>query len=135
MVDIKALEHKYIFSKYSRNLIKNIILTIFRRVAWNYLSNCFQWFETWNLKFRLTSENEVFYISEILEDNYSSCSMLKIFPKYLNFENILKKCIHVPGPLYNNRIVAYSGTSLKWTLTGQKFFSALERCLPWRGLN
>ena len=25
--------------------------------------------------------------------------MLKIFPKYLNFENILKKCIRVPWPL------------------------------------
>ena len=25
--------------------------------------------------------------------------MLKIFPKYLNFENISKKCIRVPGPL------------------------------------
>ena len=25
--------------------------------------------------------------------------MLEIFPKYLNFENILKKCIRVPGPL------------------------------------
>ena len=29
----------------------------------------------------------------------------------------------------------YSGTSLKRTLMGQKFSSALERCLPWRGLN
>ena len=29
----------------------------------------------------------------------------------------------------------YSGTSLKRTLTGQKFLSALERCSPWRGLN
>ena len=29
----------------------------------------------------------------------------------------------------------YSGTSLKRTLMGQKFLSALERCLPWRGLN
>ena len=27
-------------------------------------------------------------------------SMLEIFPKYLNFENILKKCIRVPEPLY-----------------------------------
>ena len=36
---IKALEHEYIFSKYSWNLIKNIILPIFRRVAWNYLNN------------------------------------------------------------------------------------------------
>ena len=25
--------------------------------------------------------------------------MLKIFPKYLDFENISKKCIRVPGPL------------------------------------
>ena len=24
--------------------------------------------------------------------------MLKIFPKYLNFDNISKKCIRVPGP-------------------------------------
>ena len=47
----------------------------------------------------MTSENDVFYISEILKENYSSCSMLKIFPKYLNFENISKKCIRVPGPL------------------------------------
>ena len=37
---IKALEHEYIFSKYSWNLIKNIILPIFRRVAWNHLNNC-----------------------------------------------------------------------------------------------
>ena len=29
----------------------------------------------------------------------------------------------------------YSGTSLKRTLKGQKFLSALERCPPWRGLN
>ena len=29
----------------------------------------------------------------------------------------------------------YSGTSLKRTLTGQKFLPALERCPPWRGLN
>ena len=29
----------------------------------------------------------------------------------------------------------YSGTSLKRTLTGQKFLSALERCPLWRGLN
>ena len=32
-------------------------------------------------------------------------------------------------------ILEYSGTSLKRTLTGQKFLSALERCPPWRGLN
>ena len=99
---LKAPEHEYIFSKYSWNLIKNIILIIFWRVVWNYSNNClhicvfmyvsfwkqkrfvnfnrfpsillkkfeFQiklvWFETWNFKFRLTSENEVFYISEIL---------------------------------------------------------------------
>ena len=25
--------------------------------------------------------------------------MLKMFPKYLNFENISKKCIHAPGSL------------------------------------
>ena len=25
--------------------------------------------------------------------------MLKLFPKYLNFKNISKKCIRVPGPL------------------------------------
>ena len=29
----------------------------------------------------------------------------------------------------------YSGTSLKRTLTEQKFLSALERCPPWKGLN
>ena len=29
----------------------------------------------------------------------------------------------------------YSGTSLKQTLTGQKFLFALQRCPPWRGLN
>ena len=29
----------------------------------------------------------------------------------------------------------YSGTSLKQTLTGQKFLSALEGCPLWRGLN
>ena len=29
----------------------------------------------------------------------------------------------------------YRGTSLKRTLTGQKFFSTWERCLPWKGLN
>ena len=96
------VEHEYIFSKYYWNLIKNIILPIFRREAWNYLNNClhicvfmyvcfwnqkkflsfnrfslilfkkfeFQikrvWFERWNFKFRLTLENEVFYISETL---------------------------------------------------------------------
>ena len=27
-------------------------------------------------------------------------SMLEIFPKHLNFENISKKCIRVPEPLY-----------------------------------
>ena len=37
-----------------------------------------------------------FYISEIYK-NYS-CSMLKIFPKYFNFENISEKCIRVVGP-------------------------------------
>ena len=37
---IKALEHEYIFSKYSWNLFKNIILPIFRSVALNYLNNC-----------------------------------------------------------------------------------------------
>ena len=31
--------------------------------------------------------------------------------------------------------VIYSGTSLKRTLTGQKFLFALERCPPWRGLD
>ena len=39
-----------------------------------------------------------FYISEILYENYYSYSMLKIFPKYFNFENISKKCIRVLGP-------------------------------------
>ena len=33
---VKAPEHEYIFSKYSWNLIENIILIIFRRVAWNF---------------------------------------------------------------------------------------------------
>ena len=51
------------------------------------------WFETWNFKFPLTSENEVFYISEIL----LFVNMLKIFLKYLHFENISKKCIRLPG--------------------------------------
>ena len=37
---LNAMEHEYIFSKYSWNLIKNIILTIFLSVAWNYLNNC-----------------------------------------------------------------------------------------------
>ena len=37
---LKAPEHEYIFSKYSWNLIKSIILMIFWRVAWNYLNNC-----------------------------------------------------------------------------------------------
>ena len=32
-------------------------------------------------------------------------------------------------------IFEYSGTSLKRALTGQKFLSALERCLPWISLN
>ena len=31
----KAPEHEYIFSKYSWNLIKSIILIIFRRLGWN----------------------------------------------------------------------------------------------------
>ena len=35
----KAPEHEYIFSKYSWNLIKNIILKIFRRLGWNYFKN------------------------------------------------------------------------------------------------
>ena len=43
-----------------------------------------------NFKFPLTSENKVFYISKILPENCSSCSMFKIFQKYLNFENISK---------------------------------------------
>ena len=38
-------------------------------------------------------------------------------------------------PLNNIVITNYSGTSLKWALTGQKFLSALQRCPPWRGLN
>ena len=99
---VKAPEHEYIFSKYSWNLIENIILIIFRRVAWNYFNNCLRicvfiyvcfrkqkeipqfkyiffkliknfefqiklvWFEMWNSKSWLTSENEVFHISDIL---------------------------------------------------------------------
>ena len=35
----KALEHEYIFSKYSWNLIKNILM-LFWRVAWKYIKNC-----------------------------------------------------------------------------------------------
>ena len=31
--------------------------------------------------------------------------MLKLFPKYLNFGNISKKCIRVPGPLDSRLIV------------------------------
>ena len=33
------------------------------------------------------------------------------------------------------KLTDYSGTSLKWTLTGQKLLSTLEKCPPWRGLN
>ena len=33
-------------------------------------------------------ENEVFYISEILRENYSSCSMLKIFQFQEYFEKM-----------------------------------------------
>ena len=36
LIFIKAPEHEYIFSKYSWNLMKNILLVIFRRVAWNF---------------------------------------------------------------------------------------------------
>ena len=36
---------------------------------------------------------------------------------------------------YNLKIADYSGTSLKRTLTGQKFLSTLERSPPGRGLN
>ena len=48
--------------------------------------------------------------------------MLKIFLKYLNLENISKKCIHVPGPLkslyqYNhNREAATGGFCKKGVL-------------------
>ena len=34
---VKALEHEYIFLKYSWNLIRNIILIIFWRVAWKII--------------------------------------------------------------------------------------------------
>ena len=37
---LKAPEHEFIFSKYSWNLIKNIILIIFWPVAWKYFNNC-----------------------------------------------------------------------------------------------
>ena len=37
---LKDPEQNYIFSKYSWNLMKNIILIIFCRVAWDYLNNC-----------------------------------------------------------------------------------------------
>ena len=36
---------------------------------------------------------------------------------------------------YHQDFVNYSGTSLKRTLTGQKFLSALKRRPPWRDLN
>ena len=35
-----APEHGYIFSKHSWNLVKKMILIIFRRITWNYLNNC-----------------------------------------------------------------------------------------------
>ena len=47
----------------------------------------------------MTSENEFFYNLEILWENHSSCSMLKLFPKCVNFENVSKNCIRVLGLL------------------------------------
>ena len=47
--------------------------------------------EILNLDWHQKIESEVLHISEILYENYSLCSMLKIFPKYLNFENNSKK--------------------------------------------
>ena len=34
----------------------------------------------------------------MLQENYSSCSVLKIFPKYLDIENISKKCVCISEP-------------------------------------
>ena len=59
-------------------------------------------------------ENEVFYISEILRENYSSCSMLKIFPKYFNFKNISKKCIRNKNIFYLNEKKLYDKNISYW---------------------
>ena len=50
---------------------------------------------------RITRTPDFLHFVKILLEKYSSCSMLKIFLKYLNFENISNKCIRVPGPLVN----------------------------------
>ena len=36
--------------------------------------------------------------STVVQKRYSLCSIRKIYPQYLNFENISKKCIRFPGP-------------------------------------
>ena len=56
----------------------------------------------WNGKFEIsmTSANKVFHISKMLWENYSLCTMLKIFPKYLNFENISTNSVRVWEILY-----------------------------------
>ena len=85
------------FWKQKKFLNLKIYFNLLKKFWVGFKSN-FVWFETWNFKFRLKSENEFLYNLEILQENYFSCSTLKIFPKYLNFENISKKCIRVPGP-------------------------------------
>ena len=45
--------------------------------------------------------------------------MLKIFPKYLNFENISKKCIRVPGPL--KELEVYFPLKRNWLLFKNSF--------------
>ena len=42
--NLKAPENEHIFSKYSWNLIKNIILIRFWRAAWNFLNKCLRIF-------------------------------------------------------------------------------------------
>ena len=78
---IEALEINK-FSKYSGNLIKSIMVIIFRRVAWNYLKLYLQ----------------LFLISLRIPSFRSNWFGL-IFSKYLNFKNISKKCVCVPGLL------------------------------------
>ena len=46
------------------------------------------WFETWNFKFGLTSENEVFYISEILHFVEYAQNISKIFTFREYFEKM-----------------------------------------------
>ena len=56
------------------------------------------------------------------EEPYRDCLPLNFEIIKVLFEEDFKK------------LLEYSGTSLKWTLKGQKFLSALERCPSWRGL-